>query len=214
MRAGEIGALEIDHIDFLRRELHVRQQRVQPEPGRAYVCAPKTRSSRRTIPLADVTLAALAKHVELHPGTVQVLDKFDPRNPHYRPARVLFPWPIAAPDRMAAPLEVRKRWNRAVLDANKELAARKLPTFPGGRESGLHCLRHFYASMLITAGESVTVVQRRLGHANASTTLNTYSHLWPDSNSRTRDVITAMLTQASAQDHADSVRTGGWGHGR
>jgi len=31
------------------------------------------------------------------------------------------------------------------------------------------------------AGESVTVVSNRLGHASAVETLSTYSHLWPDS---------------------------------
>jgi integrase len=42
-----------------------------------------------------------------------------------------------------------------------------------------HDLRHGFASALITAGCSVTAVQRALGHASASTTLDVYSHLWP-----------------------------------
>jgi integrase len=37
-----------------------------------------------------------------------------------------------------------------------------------------HDLRHFYASLLIDAGESVKVVQDRLGHASATVTLDTY----------------------------------------
>jgi integrase len=32
----------------------------------------------------------------------------------------------------------------------------------------------------------VKVVQARLRHASASTTLNTYAHLWPDSDESTR----------------------------
>ena len=40
-------------------------------------------------------------------------------------------------------------------------------------------LRHFYASGLIAAGCDVVTVQRALGHAKATTTLNTYAHLWP-----------------------------------
>ncbi len=50
----------------------------------------------------------------------------------------------------------------------------------------MHSLRHFYASLLIRHGESVTTVQARLGHASAAETLDTYSHLWPDSDDRTR----------------------------
>lgn len=43
---------------------------------------------------------------------------------------------------------------------------------------GLHALRHYYASLLIRRGESVKTVQARLGHASATETLDTYSHLW------------------------------------
>ena len=70
--------------------------------------------------------------------------------------------------------------------------------------SGLrfHELRHFYASLLIRYGESVKVVQTRLGHANAAETLDTYSHLWPDADDRTRDAI-----QLALGSPADSVRT-------
>ncbi|MCA1711589.1 MAG: tyrosine-type recombinase/integrase [Actinobacteria bacterium] len=48
-----------------------------------------------------------------------------------------------------------------------------------------HDLRHYYASLLIRHGESVKVVQARLGHASAAETADTYSHLWPDSEDRT-----------------------------
>jgi integrase len=53
----------------------------------------------------------------------------------------------------------------------------------------LHDLRHYYASLLIRHGESVKVVQARLGHASASETLDTYSHLWPDSEDLTRRAV-------------------------
>ena len=50
----------------------------------------------------------------------------------------------------------------------------------------LHDLRHFYASGLIAAGCDVVTVQRALGHAKATTTLETYSHLWPSAEDKTR----------------------------
>jgi integrase len=67
----------------------------------------------------------------------------------------------------------------------------------------MHDLRHYYASLLIAHGESVKVVQERLGHASARETLDTYSHLWPDSADTTRAAIDAALGGAAA----DSVRT-------
>ena len=70
----------------------------------------------------------------------------------------------------------------------------------------LHDLRHFYASGLIAAGCDVVTVQRALGHATATTTLNTYSHLWPTAEDRTRKAAEAIMRSAAA-DIADSVRT-------
>jgi integrase len=61
------------------------------------------------------------------------------------------------------------------------------------RGTGFHDLRHYYASLLIRHGESVKTVQRRLGHATAAETLDTYAHLWPDSEDRTRAAIDAVL---------------------
>ena len=58
---------------------------------------------------------------------------------------------------------------------------------------GFHDLRHFYASLLIRHGESVKTVQLRLWHASAVETLNTYSHLWPDSDDRTREAVDLVL---------------------
>ena len=69
--------------------------------------------------------------------------------------------------------------------------------------TGFHALRHYYASLLIRHGESVKTVQARLGHASAIETLDTYSHLWPDSDDRTREAVDTVLGSL-----ADSLRTG------
>lgn len=65
-----------------------------------------------------------------------------------------------------------------------------------------HSLRHYYASLLIRHGESVKVVQERLGHASADETLKTYAHLWPDADDRTRTAVDLELGNS-----ADSLRT-------
>ncbi|MET0696874.1 MAG: site-specific integrase [Acidimicrobiia bacterium] len=56
-----------------------------------------------------------------------------------------------------------------------------------------HHLRHYYASLLIAGGESVKVVQTRLGHASAKVTLDTYGHLWPESEDQTRRILNLAL---------------------
>ena len=67
----------------------------------------------------------------------------------------------------------------------------------------LHDLRHFYASGLIAAGCDVVTVQRAMGHKDATTTLNTYSHLWPRAEDRTRKASERMFTESTA----DALRT-------
>ena len=45
--------------------------------------------------------------------------------------------------------------------------------------TGLHCLRHFYASWCIDRGLPPKVIQERLGHTSITMTFNRYGHLFP-----------------------------------
>ena len=63
-------------------------------------------------------------------------------------------------------------------------------------------LRHYYASMLIKSGGDVKVVQARLRHASAKTTLDTYSHLWPDSDDSTRAAIDSAMAAREGDSRA------------
>jgi integrase len=67
-----------------------------------------------------------------------------------------------------------------------------------------HDLRHYFASLLISSGADVKVVQARLRHASATTTLNTYAHMWPDADESARTAVGAVLSA-----RADSLRTSG-----
>ncbi|WP_211349085.1 tyrosine-type recombinase/integrase [Nocardioides litoris] len=57
----------------------------------------------------------------------------------------------------------------------------------------LHDLRHFYASGLIAAGCDVATVQQALGHKSLTTTLNTYTHLWPRADERARAASAQLI---------------------
>ena len=74
-------------------------------------------------------------------------------------------------------------------------------------EFRFHDLRHYLASLLIGSGLDVKVVQHRLRHGSAKTTSDTYGHLWPDADDRTRAATDGLMS--AALDHsAESVRTG------
>jgi integrase len=59
-------------------------------------------------------------------------------------------------------------------------------------EFRFHDLRHYFASLLIASGLDVKVVQARLRHASAKTTLDTYGHLWPDRDDASRAAVGAV----------------------
>ena len=63
---------------------------------------------------------------------------------------------------------------------------------------GFHNLRHTYATLTLGAGVPVHVVSSILGHANASTTLNTYAHILDGMQSAARDKIGEILEAQTA----------------
>jgi integrase len=135
---------------------------------------PKTQASYRTVPLPQVVVDTLAVHLAAFPPGERGL---------------VFTQPDGRP-----------------LNRDKVVRAfRAAAVAVGAPAAGtrLHSLRHYYASLLIRHGESVKVVQGRLGHASASETLDTYSHLWPDSEDMTRAAVDDVLGRILA----DSART-------
>lgn len=62
-------------------------------------------------------------------------------------------------------------------------------------EFSFHDLRHYFASLLIASGADIKTVQARMRHASARTTLDTYSHLWPDADDSTRSAVGAVIAK-------------------
>jgi hypothetical protein len=58
---------------------------------------------------------------------------------------------------------------------------------------------HYFASLLIASGLDVKVVQNRLRHASAKTTLDTYSHMWPDKDESARAAVANVLAARAKQ---------------
>ena len=81
---------------------------------------------------------------------------------------------------------------------------------PAAARAGLpgltpHELRHTAASLAVSAGANVKAVQRLLGHASASMTLDVYSGLFDDD----LEAVADLLDVGAARARADQVRTDG-----
>lgn len=61
-----------------------------------------------------------------------------------------------------------------------------------------HDLRHFFASVLIDAGEGPQVIKERMGHASITETYDTYGHLFPSSDDRTRSAVADAMQRILA----------------
>jgi integrase len=186
LRQGECFGLEVGAVDFLRRTLEVRQQLVTMPGKPAYLAPPKTPSSYRTVPLPQVVVDALAAHLAAFPTVpVEITDATHKPEPKSRQAALVFTTLAGVPVRRTRFSPI---WRPAATAAGL------------GEHVTFHDLRHYYASLLIRHGESVKAVQKRLGHKSAVETLDTYSHLWPDSEDRTREAVDAVLGRAAAAD--------------
>ncbi|WP_448642766.1 tyrosine-type recombinase/integrase [Geodermatophilus sp. URMC 63] len=168
LRLGEALGLKVNRVRFLERELDVVEQLTLVPGAPPKLAPPKTRGSLRTIPLADIVAAALAEHLAAFPAAS---DDLIFRSRTGGPV-----WPNTFNNSVWQPL-------------------RKRAGLPAAR---FHDLRHFTASALIRYGESVKTVAQVLGHADVTETLRTYSHLWPDADTRTRAAVDTAFNASSA----------------
>lgn len=178
LRPGEMFGLTLDRVRFLSRSVVVDQQLVRVSHG-VGLGPLKTRSSYRTVPLPQVAANHLAAHLARWPAHPDTGVVFT--NERGNPIQQ-YPFSVL--------------WEKARGKAG--VADWATP----------HDLRHYFASALIRSGASVKVVQARLGHASAKTTLDVYGHLFPDEEDRTRAAIDAELgTAASSFRLNQALRT-------
>jgi integrase len=180
LRLGEAAAVQVGDLDFLGRSLHVQRQVQRRQGGQVDVRGPK-KDSVRTVHLPDDVMAELSQLFARRELTGADDQTF------------IFAQPDGQPPHQNT---VGHRW-------------RKARTAAGVGDLRLHDLRHFYASGLIHAGCDVVTVQNALGHSKASITLDTYSHLWPKAEDRTRAAaagLWAAATRASGGTFPEALR--------
>ncbi|WP_016826215.1 tyrosine-type recombinase/integrase [Streptomyces viridosporus] len=137
--------------------------------------------------------AALREHMAAFPPVDVTLPWLTPTGPKVT-HRLLFTsgsgaaiWSQAFNDRA---------WKPALASAGIIPAPGKGERYASAREHGMHALRHFYASVLLDAGESIKALSLYLGHSDPGFTLRVYTHLMPSSETRTRKAISAMYRAA------------------
>ncbi len=178
LRQGELFALSLDAIDFLRLTVHVRQQ--LRLVGNQVVLAPPKGGREREVPLPDIVAVAVAEHVR-----------------RFNTAKAMLPWREPGGEERSVELLFTNRdggaLSRAYFTHNGWKPALEAAGLERNRENGMHALRHHYASVLLENGVSIRAVSEYLGHHDPGFTLRTYAHLMPESEDRARAAIDAAL---------------------
>jgi integrase len=161
LRASELRGLRWGDVDLVRGELHVRQRADRYRT----IGRPKSEAAERGVPLLPMVVNVLREHRLACPKGEQDLVFPNDAGNVYDHASII--------KRGLVPLMVKA----GLVDAKGK-----------AKYTGLHALRHFYASWCINRRVDgglelpLKVVQARLGHASIQMTADVYGHLFPSAD--------------------------------
>jgi integrase len=174
LRASELRGLRWADVDLKKGELNVTQR------ADAYqeIGAPKSEAGHRTVPLTPKLVRVLTEWKLACPkSNLDLVFSTSTGGPE---------WHANIINRAWIPLQIAAGVTVQVKDPNGKLVRDEdgKPVLQA-KYTGLHALRHFYASWCINRDADgglelpAKVVQERLGHSSITVTLDTYGHLFP-----------------------------------
>lgn len=180
LRQGEALGLRWRDVDFEVGVLHVRValQRLPNESPR--LVEPKTRQSRRSLPLPGVVAAQLRDHRARQQAERECVGTSWPEDD----------WDLVFTTARGGPVSavtLTKQFKR-------HLAAIGLP------DMRFHDLRHSCASLLVAQGIHPRIVMEILGHSTIALTMNTYSHVLPAAQRQAADAMDHLLAARNATE--------------
>ena len=180
LRKGELLALEWSDIDFDNDTVTVSKA-VSVVAGEQITKEPKTKTSRRTVSIPHFLTQRIKamKHERLK-YRLSIGD-------YWQGAEWLFIQENGKQMSYSTPYSAFQdtitRYN-----ADKKPGT-QLPAIP------FHGLRHTSATLLIASKQDVRTVSSRLGHAQASTTMNIYAHALQEMDRKAVDTLEQMLVK-------------------
>jgi integrase len=172
LRRSEVLGLRWQDVDLDNGRLSVRQG-LHWLDGRLQFLPPKTRRSRRTVPLPQLCVKALQDHKKRQ-------DKERAECPHpWPPSDLVFVTTIGTPIDPNNFSRTFTRWS-------------KVAEVPRVR---LHDLRHTCVSLLLGLGVPPRVVMEIVGHAALEMTMNVYAHVALDDQRAALDQLNGLLDE-------------------
>ena len=172
-RRGEILALRWGDLDLDRGTVRIERSLEQTTAGLKFK-RPKTARGVRTISLPDVAVEALQAHRKRQLEQRLMLGQGKPDA-----ETLVFSTIDGDP---INPNGLSRNWGAFV-------RRHKLP------KVSFHGLRHSHVSALVASGVDPLTISRRVGHANVSTTMNRYGHMFRQTDAAAADAIEAALKE-------------------
>lgn len=169
LRLGEALALTWKDIDFSSNTIHITKS-VYVNKGISHISTTKTKAGTRRI-VINKKLSQELQHWQEHQK--HLLEKFTSDS---LTLQVFQSSPITITKNT-----VEKQYKK-ILERDNTL-----------KKIRIHDFRHSHASLLINQGEDYLVVKERLGHASITTTIDTYSHLYPSKQKDLADKLDDLL---------------------
>ena len=178
MRLEEYLTLRWSDIDFAGETVKVQRALVWSKGGGFKFGEPKTKKSRRSIPLPKSMLGKLKTHRKK-----QLEYRFKLGGAYHN-------LDLVFASEVGNPLHYRNLTQRHY---EKILENARL------KEDGfvLYSLRHSCATLLLLAGVNPKIVAERLGHTSVKMTLDTYSHVLSDMQKGASEKLDALLFRKS-----------------
>lgn len=170
LRRGELLGLMWQDVNLEHRYISVQRSLLRSQ-GRLVIQDVKTKSSRRLVVLPEITVKVLDEHLK------RQMEERSLYAEAYRDMGLVFCAPDGGPQ---DPDNFRRVFNMLIEQA-------------GVPRIRIHDLRHTHATLLLAAGMHPKIVSERLGHAEITTTMNTYSHILPSMQRQAAEVMDIAL---------------------
>ncbi|MFE9256232.1 tyrosine-type recombinase/integrase [Streptomyces sp. NPDC006879] len=196
LRQGEIFGLTAEQLDTENGWIAVEHQ-LKRIRGK-FVFAPPKGDKVRDVPLPSAVADALRAHIDAYPSIDVTLPWRTPDGPPVT-KRLIFSGSRGEHVRVSYFDDFM--WKPALVAAGIIPPPEEGKRHACARQHGMHALRHFYASVLLDAGESIRALKEYLGHSDPGFTLRTYTHLMPSSEGRTRKAVNRLYQGPGNHDH-------------
>lgn len=205
MRRGEVSGLEWSAVDLKEGTIDIHQAMLQPSKKKRKenlkresenqdtkdpsIKPGHKRASDALWELGPLKTAASYRKISIGPSVIALLKKkrADQENQRARYGEFYFESNFVCTKENGKPVTPNS------IKYHADQIQKKL-----GFPFDFHSLRHTHATMLLEKGDNIKAIQKRLGHARISTTLDTYTHVTEEMSKKSVNIFEGIMSETKS----------------